>query len=272
MKLDRRYLNASRSQLVAAGAGLLVGGLGGYLLGRVLAKHKAEEAATWRIASEVESVKQHYRKREHAAILARANAAGKGDNPNERAAAALGDAGNVAESGATDGAGSMGDDDTGTPAENLLHEIFVAPADVHPGPGDPMEGFPGTGTQEDDHSDEDDHEDGEDGTEADDGELTPPDQSGPYIITHEQFSDEYLAARKLSVTYYADDDILCDDRDVPFNDRVRTVGADFADHFGDRSADPDMVYVRNRRIDIDFEIIRNHGSYKQVVLGYGKPQ
>ena len=37
--------------------------------------------------------------------------------------------------------------------------------------------------------------------------------------------------------------------------------------------DPDIVYVRNNRVRIDFEIVRSEEGYAQHVLKpYGKPQ
>lgn len=88
----------------------------------------------------------------------------------------------------------------------------------------------------------------------------------PYIITH----DEYFAAEKdydtQSLTYYETDDTLCDEHDRPMDEINGTVGDDHLARFGSGSKDKNIVYVRNERLETDYEIVRSPGSYLEEVL------
>lgn len=86
----------------------------------------------------------------------------------------------------------------------------------------------------------------------------------PYIISPEEFGDfdEYT---KLSLTYYSDG-VLADENDEIVDDIDETVGADFADHFGEY--EDDSVFVRNDRLKCDYEILRDNRSYSDVTGGY----
>jgi hypothetical protein len=95
--------------------------------------------------------------------------------------------------------------------------------------------------------------------------LRTPDK--PYIITH----DEYFAAEKeydtQSLTYYEDDDTLVNENDKPVDD-LDLVGEDHLARFGHGSKDRKIVYVRNDKLGIDFEIVLAKGSYLEA-LGLG---
>ena len=86
----------------------------------------------------------------------------------------------------------------------------------------------------------------------------------PYIISPEEFGDfdEYT---KLSLTYYSDE-VLADENDEIVDDIDETVGADFADHFGEY--EDDSVFVRNDRLKCDYEILRDNRSYSDVTGRY----
>lgn len=100
------------------------------------------------------------------------------------------------------------------------------------------------------------------------GDLPERNENEPYILTFEEFMDDGRDNRiQATLTYYEDDDILADDREAPVEDIENTVGPDALTHFGYGSNDPHIVYVRNERLDIDFEIIRNLGNYTEIVHG-----
>jgi hypothetical protein len=78
--------------------------------------------------------------------------------------------------------------------------------------------------------------------------------------------------QQISVTYYQADRTLCDDKDGPIRDVVGTIGT--ADPSGldpELSGDPHIRYVRNRRLEVDFEILLDARSFAETVLGYGQP-
>lgn len=82
----------------------------------------------------------------------------------------------------------------------------------------------------------------------------------PYVISPEEYeeSDDYTL---ISLTCYSDG-ILVDDEDEIMKDTEETVGEDFVNHFGDY--ENDTVFVRNDRLRCDYEILKDHRSFKDV--------
>ena len=92
----------------------------------------------------------------------------------------------------------------------------------------------------------------------------------PYIISAEEFSDTPDGYQQLTMTYFAEDGILTDDKDQPVPDIAGTTGV-LDRKFGGLSADPNICYVRNRKLEVDFEVVLDRRSYMDVVLNYGRP-
>lgn len=88
----------------------------------------------------------------------------------------------------------------------------------------------------------------------------------PYVITSEQFGEEMDHHDKLTIEYYALDNTLVDDGEEIISDVEATIG-DAILSFGDGSDDADVVYVRNEKMAIDYEVIRLNKSYSETVLG-----
>lgn len=81
----------------------------------------------------------------------------------------------------------------------------------------------------------------------------------PYVIPPEEFSEGSYT--KISLTYYSDG-ILADDEDERVENIEDTVGADFAEHFGDYEMD--CVHVRNDRRRCDYEICKDNRTFADV--------
>jgi hypothetical protein len=81
----------------------------------------------------------------------------------------------------------------------------------------------------------------------------------PYVISPLLFA-EGCDYDTVSLTYYSDG-ILTDDMNEPIEDIAGTVGLDFHEHFGEYTEDPDTVYVRNDRLETDYEIQLDLGTY-----------
>lgn len=92
-------------------------------------------------------------------------------------------------------------------------------------------------------------------------------ENKPYIISYEEFVDEHDEFEKESLTYYSGDDTLADSRDDPVDDVDQKINERSLDFFGWRSYDESVVYVRNKSIAMDFEIVRDPGRYSHVVMG-----
>lgn len=89
----------------------------------------------------------------------------------------------------------------------------------------------------------------------------------PYIITWEQFSEENEHYEKVNLDYYAHDNTLSDTNDAPIPDVIGLIGRDALDNFGNGSHEENVVYVRNDKLALDFEIVRKETSYSAYVLG-----
>jgi hypothetical protein len=90
----------------------------------------------------------------------------------------------------------------------------------------------------------------------------------PYVITEEEFVDGEPGYQPIDLTYFEGDDTLADDQDKPITDVEGTVGADNLTKFGQGCKEPDIVYIRNERLGVDFEVTKSEGKYTREVLGY----
>lgn len=90
----------------------------------------------------------------------------------------------------------------------------------------------------------------------------------PYVLSHDEFMENDGDNSQVTITYYDEDDVLTDERDQPIPDVNATVGSENLNRFGHGSKDANIVYVRNPRLDLDFEIMLSHGSYAKEVLGF----
>ena len=86
----------------------------------------------------------------------------------------------------------------------------------------------------------------------------------PYIISVDQFANDHDDFRKVSCTYYTEDNIICE---TAHNEKIesRHVGQENLDML--LGSDIDILYVRNEYLNIDYEIDKYEGSYIYEVLG-----
>jgi hypothetical protein len=82
------------------------------------------------------------------------------------------------------------------------------------------------------------------------------------VISFETFCERYNNNDKITLMYHYNDvgAVLADDGDV-ISDVVGLVG-DALNHFGEGSGDPELVYVRNNRLGVDYEIVRTGEPYE----------
>ena len=99
----------------------------------------------------------------------------------------------------------------------------------------------------------------------DEADKEEPDTDEPYLISEDEFfADD--DRRSAALTYYAGDDTLCDENEVPVQDIEATVGSEnLAVLFTPEGGT--TLYVRNRRLDANFEIVLDMGKYSHQVLG-----
>lgn len=92
----------------------------------------------------------------------------------------------------------------------------------------------------------------------------------PYTISYHEFCDDNQY-NKITITWYDLDKVLVDDREEPIPDVLRTTGPMGLHRFGGPSNDPNICYVRNEKLEADFEIVLNRNAYVAAVLNYGSP-
>lgn len=106
----------------------------------------------------------------------------------------------------------------------------------------------------------------------DPAELESPPEDEPeeeiFTVTEEEM-DIYNNFEGIDLTYYAEDDILCDDQEQVIEDPEAIIG-DALTKFGVKSGYPNTVYVINKRVRAIFEVLMVEGSYQEIVLGMKK--
>lgn len=255
-------LNDRRSYLLGGVLlGVGVGGVTGYLLGRHLVRTRAEE--------EIAEMREHFRARTEQVerdgalgaftvlpTMVRVDRVVTGDGVRSDRAAD--------EARPADTYGSVDPED---PEFGLSEEDYEDDAVESIGDDDGGDGFEDLQRQEANGS--------PDALSDAIGprSSTPPGQRGPgpYVITEEQFSEECFDFQKLTVRYFNADKVLADNQDAVIKDIKWTVGEETLKQF-EVNPNPDqpyIVYVRNEKIEVDFEICLDYGSYVEVVLGYG---
>lgn len=83
----------------------------------------------------------------------------------------------------------------------------------------------------------------------------------PRVITESQFSEASYDYDKITVLYY-NNGIITDDRDEPIDDVDDVIGVKNLAYFGYGSSDKDILYVRNDRLKILYEVLRQNTEYE----------
>ena len=77
-----------------------------------------------------------------------------------------------------------------------------------------------------------------------------------HVISFEEFCERYNNRDKVTFMYRPNGDLIDDDGDVIVNPCM-LIG-DALSRFGEASGDPEVVYVRNNRLNIDYEVVRTN--------------
>lgn len=103
------------------------------------------------------------------------------------------------------------------------------------------------------------------GPDSHPGSVTP-DKSKPFVISDEAFGE--LAEEgfdSMTITYYIGDGVLADNRDQPIPNILMTTGPLSRESFGVMSGDDRIVYIRNYKLEHDFEVILHDGKWTDLV-------
>lgn len=96
-------------------------------------------------------------------------------------------------------------------------------------------------------------------------ELAIRSSDAPYVIHRDEYIQDEMSFDQTTVTYYVGDDIMCDQKDVPMYGYSSFTGPL---KFGHGSGDPDIVYIRNEKLQTEWEVLLHTGSYEIEVLGH----
>lgn len=107
---------------------------------------------------------------------------------------------------------------------------------------------------------DDKEENTEEGGNGDEDDLGFPYIDGPYVISAEDFNSSPPGYNAQPLDYFADG-VLADGWGVQL-DIKETIGEEALDHFGEEQ--DDIVYVRNERNEIDYEVTRDPRTYEEV--------
>lgn len=97
-------------------------------------------------------------------------------------------------------------------------------------------------------------------------DIVPDNPDQPYVITVDQFLDDNPAHSKVTLNYYEGDDVLADESDRVVRSLNAVIGDEAVTKFGKFSNDPDVVYVRNEKMETDYEVTLEKRSFQEVVL------
>jgi hypothetical protein len=98
-------------------------------------------------------------------------------------------------------------------------------------------------------------------------ELTKRTTDRPYIIHQDEYAQKEEGYEQTTFTYYAVDAVLTDEDESPVDDPEGSVGLDNLGNFGHGADDYHVLYVRNDRLEIDYEICLVAASYRETVQG-----
>lgn len=96
-------------------------------------------------------------------------------------------------------------------------------------------------------------------------------QNDPVLISQEEFMQNDSSYIQGQLTYYLVDKVLTDEKDDVIEDLDATIGIRNLETFGhpsrSLSSDPNVIHVRNGRLQMEFEVCLSQNSYRFEVLG-----
>lgn len=96
----------------------------------------------------------------------------------------------------------------------------------------------------------------------------------PFVISQPDYAygDEGREYKKVTLKWFPKDQVLLDEDDEPIDDVDRYIGWRSLRQFGGESGDENIVYVRNRNSEIDFEVENVGDEELPLHVKYGMPQ
>lgn len=90
------------------------------------------------------------------------------------------------------------------------------------------------------------------------------DSLSPYVIHKDEFWSNEMDFAQHTWTYYEGDDVMIDEEDIVVYNHDQKIGEL---RFGHGSGDPNTVYIRNEKMKMEMEVLREEGLYSIEVMG-----
>lgn len=103
-------------------------------------------------------------------------------------------------------------------------------------------------------------------------EHVGPDNTPPFVISKDLFAWDEMEGdnyAKITVTYYPQYRVVLDDGEDVMDDVNSMLGWKNLKQFGGESGDPNVVFIRNRRLLTDFEVVRDEENDVPLHIKYG---
>lgn len=89
----------------------------------------------------------------------------------------------------------------------------------------------------------------------------------PYIIHQDEYMQQESGYSQVTLTYYAGDDVVTEEDDSVIDNVDSLLGTSNLIHWGHGSDDINVVYIRNPRIEVEYEVCRSPRSYAEEIQG-----
>lgn len=101
------------------------------------------------------------------------------------------------------------------------------------------------------------------------------DRTPPFVIdraTYASDPDEGDLYDKITLTYYRRHRVIVDEEEEVIDDVPAVVGWKNLNQFGGVSGDPNVVFIRNRRLNTDYEVVLDEENEPPLNVKYGMPR
>lgn len=91
----------------------------------------------------------------------------------------------------------------------------------------------------------------------------------PHIITTDEFYNSHTGYDQIQLHYYEGDGVLAEAvDDSVIEDVIKTLGENNLNRIGVASGDPNVLYIRHDKDEVEYEVTRIEGKYGEMVAGF----
>jgi hypothetical protein len=98
-------------------------------------------------------------------------------------------------------------------------------------------------------------------------ELASRSEEHPYILHQDEYRDNQKGYKQEVLTWWAGDNVLTDEQEQPLSNADELVDLNHMSKFGHGTDDFDVIFIRNDKLQVEYEIGRMPTSYEEEVQG-----